>query len=133
MTRVIEPDAFAGEVSGILAEVMSRVEGGSEKVVREACKTSRKRARAYAKAVLRARKEPKYEAGFTYKVSPGLRGAVGEVGNKDYPGLVHLLEKGHARTGGGRIAGRPHMDPAYKDGAEVLQREAERLVERCVR
>lgn len=40
--------------------------------------------------------------------------------------IAHLLEHGHAKRGGGRVAARPHIAPAEENGVTSLQEKIER-------
>ena len=75
---------------------------------------------------LAPKKTGEYANGFTdqSKILPGNRRYT--VWNKKHYRLVHLLEFGHAKVNGGRVAGKPHMGPA---DARLVQTMPDRIRE----
>lgn len=48
--------------------------------------------------------------------------------NKDRPWLAHLLERGHAKRGGGRVAGKPHIKPAEETVVGLYVKGVEEVI-----
>ena len=121
---VTSADGFAAALSGILEHTMRNVSSEMESAIRESCKVGRRAARGDGTPPWRQGRalEPgqRYPKGFSYKVVRDSQTSVeGHIGNSDKPGLVHLLEKGHALSGGGRVQGYPHLaksaDKTFED------------------
>jgi len=74
-----------------------------------------------------------YRQGFTSHVDRSGPTVVGEVGNKNKPGLVHLLEKGHATLTGRRTQAYPHMEPAFEEMSSDFIDRAGKAVGRAIR
>ena len=110
-------DKLAGEVAAMLEaytdEVTEAVKAECETVADECLKEIRA-----ASPV----KTGKYKKSWKKKVEyEGKEDIRIRVYNAKYPGLTHLLEKGHAKRNGGRVAARPHVAPAEEHGAEMLE------------
>lgn len=58
----------------------------------------------------------KYAAGWrTFSETNRVTGQSETLHNAAKPTLVHLLEYGHAKRGGGRVEGRPHVKPVEEE------------------
>ena len=124
------PDRFAAELDSMLAEVADGVCDGLEPVVRAAADQAVDEAGTRAAALFGG--SGRYARGFRRKVSGTGSSARAEVGHPSLPGLVHLLEKGHATIGGGRVAGREHVAPAADAAFEMVERGIDELVGRVL-
>lgn len=74
-----------------------------------------------------------YAAGWRMKTKDNGKGKIPTyiVHNKtDWP-LVHLLELGHQKADGGRVAERPHVRPAAEAAAEELVAAAAEAIEKA--
>jgi len=123
----IKIDQLAAEIAKGLAEysqdVVEKVNVSSEKVGKEAVKqlkqTSPKKTGKYAKSWTMSTEKAIGQ--------PDLR--IIHVKAPHYR-LAHLLEYGHAKVGGGRVEGRPHIRPAEEEVIREFTREVEEVIKR---
>ena len=94
--------------------VKQSVQEVSKEVKKEISANAPKRTGAYKKS---------WAAKKTIETSNSL---VMTVHSKNRYQIAHLLEHGHAKRGGGRVAEIPHIEPAEAAGASLLQQKIER-------
>ncbi|QOS77948.1 HK97 gp10 family phage protein [Paenibacillus sp. JNUCC31] len=70
----------------------------------------------------------KYAKGFKVTKQGSSGKAKRVVWNKKKSRIVHLNEFGYAKRGGGRVAGRPHLRPAYDRHAANLPDDIKRII-----
>lgn len=129
-------DRFAADLDSMLREVADKVGSGLEPAVRASCrlavKEASKGAEVFEPTPYPGLSKGPYKDGFDYKMTGRKDKAGGEVGNRLYPGLVHLLEKGHAIMGGGRARAFEHVAPAADKAFDDLERRIGQAIDRGV-
>lgn len=125
----IDIDQLAAEIARGLAEysqdVVEKVNVSSEAVGKAAVKrlkqTSPKRPGS-----------GKYAKSWAIKTEPEVGQPAKRVIHVKAPHyrLTHLLEKGHAKKGGGRVEGIPHIRPAEEEVIREFTREVEEAIKR---
>lgn len=81
----------------------------------------------------RTYKTGKYANSISHHMLQGGDTPEGEIGSPTVPGLVHLLEKGHASIGGGFVGGREHVAPASEEAFKDFEQEVDKGVEAALR
>ena len=122
----VSVDQLAAEIAKGLVdysqEVVEKVNISSEKVGKSAVKrlkeTSPKDKGKYAKS-WRVKTDPQVGQPNTLTIH-----------NKDHYYLTHLLEHGHAKANGGRVAGKPHIRPAEEQVIKDFTAEVEEAIKR---
>ena len=114
---------IARELSKYSQEIVEKINISSEKVGKAAVKqlrqTSPKRTGEYAKSwtITTEKEVGQPHKRIIHAKAPHYR-------------LTHLLEYGHAKVGGGRIEGKPHIRPAEEMVIQAFVREVEEAIER---
>lgn len=102
----VEEDEFAAALGEILGDIADSADEAVFKLVHDGVSEGRDEWRSRAKGY-----GWKYGRFVTYRTLRLKHGVEGHIYSRK-PGLPHLLEKGHAKIGGGRTRAYPHVKPA---------------------
>lgn len=117
MAKKISVDQLSSEIMSALDEYKKV----TDEVVKTAVNSVSKETKAMAQAGSPV-KSGGYQKGWAVKKTSEKTGQVSiTVYNRTKPGLTHLLEKGHAKRSGGRVAGKPHIAPAEEYAVNELE------------
>lgn len=122
---------MVGEIMGSMQEYAELCAEDVREVAKEVAKEAVKELKATSPVGEGSRKGH-YNKGWTYSVGKDSAYKIGiTVHNSKKPGLAHLLEKGHAKRGGGRnVPGKEHISPVEQ---KVIENYEKRLKERLSR
>lgn len=125
MSKNVEIGALAATVMAQLNEYADLTTDGMKQAVNGAGKTVRKEIQANAPS-----RTGKYAKSWRVKkTSESSRALEVTVHSPTRYQIAHLLEHGHAKRGGGRVAARPHIAAAEQAGIEQLERDIERCIQ----
>lgn len=109
--------AVAEYTDDVVAAIESEVEATSRAIVEDIRTNSPRKTGEYAKGWTRRKGGQPGSISYT-------------IYNRKKPQLTHLLEHGHAKKGGGRVEGRPHIGPAVDKHIPAMERRIEQIIER---
>lgn len=105
---------FAAGIEQLVGDIAPDVESEMQKAIPKVARKGAKALREEASSRWNGTTGARYSAGFSSRQLKGGDGVAAEIGNRTAPGLVHLLEKGHATLNGRRVAGIPHVAPVFE-------------------
>lgn len=113
-------ERLQADVSAILEEYGEEVAEHLDEVTKDIGKKGAKALRSSSSGSFGG--SGKYARGWTYEVEESRLGTTVTLYNRT-PGLPHLLENGHAKRGGGRVAGRSHIAPVEAELIDAYEKE----------
>ena len=118
MPKKVKPENLGAAISEAVREYTAEVTAGVKKDVRGVAKECRDEIKQKS-PVLTGDYKKGWSEKTAYETTNDLRITV--YNRTDYQ-LTHLLENGHAKVGGGRVEGHPHIRPAEERAEQELQR-----------
>lgn len=114
---MIDIDNLADEVMKGLSEYSELADSAMKKAVQKTATSVKKEISANA-----PKRTGKYAKSWaTKKTAENSHTLQMTVHSKNRYQLAHLLENGHAKRGGGRVQGKPHIAPAEANGEILLE------------
>lgn len=131
MSAALRPDSLEIVLSKTLSDYGDAITAGVAAQVEKAGKIALKTVKDKS-----PKKTGAYRKGWKIKTDKQLINddvASVTVYNKDRGYLTHLLENGHQKAGGGRVAAIPHIKPAEEEARQYLEEAIQRVVEEAGR
>lgn len=116
---MVKVNDLTEEITRALQEYSTEVEEGLEEAKVEVAKDTVKRLKQTS-----PKKTGDYRKGWARKKV----GTAQVVHNRTDYQLTHLLEYGHAKRGGGRVAGIPHISPAEEWANDEYLKRVEKVI-----
>lgn len=123
----VEEDEFAMALAEVLGDIASASEDALFNCVHDALVEGRDRWAEDAPVRLGP-----YSKSITYRTLRKQGNVEGHIFSRK-PGLPHLLEKGHAKIGGGRTAAQEHVKPAADYAFDYVRRMLPHYIARELR
>lgn len=120
----IAADAFASAVAKVLEQYKDGIIEDTDKLTKKMAQTGAKELKA---ASGQFGGSGAYAKGWKAKFEKKRLGSNAIIYNEK-AGLPHLLEKGHAKRGGGRVAGRTHIAPVEQKLVEEFTKAVEGII-----
>ena len=119
MSKRVTIDGFASELVDLLTEYTEEVEEGLEDAKEEVAKEGANTLKGTS-----PKKTGKYASGWKAKKQD----KAWVIHNAKRWQITHLLEKGHAKVGGGRVAAIPHIAPVEEQVIKEYEKRLEKVI-----
>ena len=112
-------EAIAGELAEYASEVTDTVKDVVSQVAKETVSEVKRRSPTDTGAYKRSWSQQKsFESAGSLRIT---------IYNRKHYQLTHLLEKGHAKRGGGRVAAIPHIKKAEEAAIETIEKKVDQI------
>lgn len=122
MAKKCPIEKLSATISKIMSEYADDVDEGCAQITKKIGAEGAKALKQQSKQTFGG--SGKYAAGWRSEVEETRLGTTAIIYNTS-PGLPHLLEHGHAKRGGGRVEGRPHIAPVEDQITKQYLKEVE--------
>ena len=121
MAKLTSAERLSADIDQILKEYQMGVYDGIDEAIKKLANKGRNAIKRNARSVI-SKKRRKYSNGWAYQFdkSSNMWAGSAVIYQKTVPGLVHLLEHGHAKVNGGRTRALVHVKPVEDELANAV-------------